>query len=250
MMAIKFITVKGRRGKRAVPITDKKGSVCPITIIPSGMKNLKSAVTKEHEDRLAVAIKNIQTAEKLEEYMQRESKRYAGDEDTVRRKFVMYLEKKRDTAIAEDILRITEVEGAEDFKGELAVTVEWKKSRMWGNNPTAHTSDGDRSDSISGCGYDKESTAIAQVLNRNLSLMKLLYGRKNKDYSKWKGKDHQGDYNRKVLGYGAGYSILPSFQGGVGVSSHQNIMENMGLEMRNISSTDRTDTYIIRKAKK
>lgn len=249
MKMVRFITVKGRAGKRAVPI-GAKSPVCPVKIMPSGMGKLKAAVATEHADRLMVSMKKIQTAEGLDTEMQREGKKYAGDEDTVRRKFSKYLTDKYDKMLAEDIDRIVEIEGADDFKGELAVTVEWKKSRMWGSNPTAHTSDGDRSESIGGCGYDKESTAIAEVLNRNLSLLKLMYGRKNKDYKQWEDLESQSDYNHKVLGYGSGYSILPRFEGGVGVSSHQRMMENLGLEMRNISSTDRTDTYMIRKAKK
>ncbi|NOQ37583.1 hypothetical protein GQ472_01715 [archaeon] len=246
----RFITVTGKAGRRAVPIDGKKSSVCPINIVPSGMRNLKSAVTKYHEGRLNEALKKIETADGLKNEMGYEGKKYAGDDDAVRVKFTRYLQTAHDKKIAEDMDRIKAVEGAEDFKDELVVTVEWKKSRMWGNNPTAHTSDGDRSESIGGCGYDKESTAIAQVLNQNMPLLKLMYSRKDKDHSRWKDFDDHSDYNRKVLGYGSGYGILPQFEGGVGVSSHQNIMKNIGLEMQHLVTTDRSDTYVIKKAGK
>ena len=66
----------------------------------------------------------------------------------------------------------------------LTITVEWKKSSMWGSNPTAkayidgigHVSSG----SISGCGYDKCSTAVAKVLNQVPQFKKLMCELKNK----------------------------------------------------------------------
>jgi len=42
-------------------------------------------------------------------------------------------------------------------------TVEWNKSRMWGHNPQTYYGDEPTLD-VSGCGYCKLSTALAQVL--------------------------------------------------------------------------------------
>lgn len=54
----------------------------------------------------------------------------------------------------------------------LDISVEWHKSRTWGNNPRAevriHTQNGEflsLTGTASGCGYDKESAAIAAALN-------------------------------------------------------------------------------------
>lgn len=248
IMATRFITVKGRHGKRAVPV-NSKGAVCPVRVDVrlTGMKNLKSAVIKKHKDRLYEMLRKMDTAEGLAQQMQWAGKQYAGDEDTQRDKLTRYLRNQYENSVDEDVHKITEIEGAKDFSGELVVTVEWKKSRMWGNNPTATTNYGHDSGSIGGCGYDKESTAIANVLNEHLPLMKLLYAKKDKDYRKWKGQEDPNKYNRAVLGYGSGYNILPHFEGGVGVSSHQRIIENLGLEMKNISSGKVSDVYIIRK---
>jgi hypothetical protein len=43
------------------------------------------------------------------------------------------------------------------------VTVDWKRSATWGSNPSI-THHGGKCCSISGCGYDKLSAALAEVL--------------------------------------------------------------------------------------
>ena len=61
---------------------------------------------------------------------------------------------------------------------EIHVSVDWKKSRTWGHNPTAEVwflyDGGERgggnayakSSSIGGCGYDKRSTAVSEALSK------------------------------------------------------------------------------------
>ena len=44
------------------------------------------------------------------------------------------------------------------------LSMEWKKSRMWGANPTL-TYKGTTVAKASGCGYDKESAALADFLS-------------------------------------------------------------------------------------
>lgn len=48
--------------------------------------------------------------------------------------------------------------------GNAAFTIEWVKSRTWGMNPTYFWQDGNAV-SVSGCGYDKLSAALAQLLS-------------------------------------------------------------------------------------
>ena len=55
--------------------------------------------------------------------------------------------------------------------------------------------------------------------------------------------------NHNILGYGSGYGIIPRFEGGVGVSCHQTILAKLGYNMDNITSTDRTDVYLIEEDK-
>lgn len=61
---------------------------------------------------------------------------------------------------------------------EIHVSVDWKKSRTWGSNPTAEVwlsydcckkgggSAYAKSASIGGCGYDKRSTAVSEALSK------------------------------------------------------------------------------------
>ena len=114
--------------------------------------------------------------------------------------------------LAERLTHLQNVEAAADMVS-INVSVEWKKSRMWGNNPQAeatvcytdHSCNTFKSSSIGGCGYDKESTAIAEALNQSNSFLKSLYTVKEKNADK---------NNRDLFGYGSGYGILPHLEGG------------------------------------
>jgi hypothetical protein len=75
------------------------------------------------------------------------------------------------------------------------------------------------SDVASGCGYDKQSTATAGVLNQHQTILKRLYAARDAEMT--------GE-NRAVLGYGSGYGLPPYFEGGVGVSCHVKILEKIG----------------------
>jgi len=129
----------------------------------------------------------------------------------------------------------------------LTINVEWKKSQMWGSNPTAeayvngigHVSSG----SIGGCGYDKQSTAVANVLNQVPQFVKLLCEFKNKP-ANYKRK------NNDVFGYGSGYGVIPSFEGGVGVSCYNNIFNKIGYEFKTLSSGKTFDVYQVSKITK
>lgn len=55
----------------------------------------------------------------------------------------------------------------------IHVSVDWKRSRTWGSNPSAEVWVNTKSDiahtesgSIGGCGFDKESTAVSRALSR------------------------------------------------------------------------------------
>jgi len=48
--------------------------------------------------------------------------------------------------------------------GSTQLVIEWKKSRTWGNNPIIENHYGEKCCNVSGCGYCKESTALADVL--------------------------------------------------------------------------------------
>ena len=83
-----------------------------------------------------------------------------------------------------------------------------------------------------GWGYDKLSTALAEVLNQYHPLMKLMY--KYID-DKMFEEGSLTINNHKVLGYGSGYGILPYFEYGVGVSSFYKIFDNLGLKLTEVT---------------
>lgn len=91
-----------------------------------------------------------------------------------------------------------------------------------------------------GWGYDKLSSAIAEVLNEYLPLKELLYNYKEKYL--FENKLTQAN-NREIFGYGSGYGILPYFECGVGVSSYYKIFNTIGLEFKQVNDT----LYIITK---
>lgn len=127
---------------------------------------------------------------------------------------------------------------------ELTITVEWKKSKMWGMNPTAESYVNGigfvSSGSISGYGYDKQSTAVANVLNKVPQFMQLMYKLKNKS-------KNVNLKNHDVFGYGSGYGVLPSFEGGVGVSCYDRIFNKIGYKFETLSSGKTFDVYKITK---
>ncbi len=136
--------------------------------------------------------------------------------------------------------------------GELIsvkISVEWKRSRMWGMNPTgecwATFKDGSgtnsvyvKSSSIGGCGYDKLSTAVAECLNQVNATLKPLYELKDKNATA---------KNNDILGYGSGYGILPYFEGGVGVSCYNPLFNKVGYEFKTVASGKTFDVYTISK---
>ena len=83
-----------------------------------------------------------------------------------------------------------------------------------------------------GWGYDKLSTAIAEVLNQYQPLTKLMY---NYIDDKMFEEGSLSINNHKVLGYGSGYGILPYFESGVGVSSFYKIFDNLGLKLTEVT---------------
>lgn len=127
---------------------------------------------------------------------------------------------------------------------EIVITVEWKKNRTWGANPRAEAfvlgKGYLQSSSIGGCGYDKKSTAVAEVLNQVDYFKKLLFEHKNK-------RNNFRKKNSEVFGYGSGYGILPNIEGGVGVSCYTDIFSKIGFKFEQVSNTKTTDVFRISK---
>lgn len=119
---------------------------------------------------------------------------------------------------------------------EIVISIEWKKSKTWGLNPyctakvyAENNNYKEYTNSASGCGYDKESTVIAGVLNQSYSFLKILYKlitEKNDLYGYYKHK-------------------YPSLSGGVGTSCYYPILEKCGYKMTKIASGKSFDVYKI-----
>jgi hypothetical protein len=136
--------------------------------------------------------------------------------------------------------RVDEVKAQPKLES-LTITIEWKKSRMWGMNPHATgeaiTTDGRRlvgTAKASGCGYCKRSTVIADLFNQflrhKLYDQKVISGLcKSKPY---------GIRLREV-----GQNWLSYFEGGIGEDCYSKISEAIGGTWERMANTDNVDVY-------
>lgn len=115
----------------------------------------------------------------------------------------------------------------------VKISVEFTRSRTCGSIPHATvTAEQRRTCGIaSGCGYDKESAAIAAAMNRHPAIMRILY-------------DHAES------GEGFPYSVrtfagLPSFDGGCGMSCFRAVFEACGYEWRQVGNGKTYNAYTI-----
>lgn len=119
---------------------------------------------------------------------------------------------------------------------ELTVCVEWAKNRTWGANPTATVTANDSyhyetTGHASGCGYDKESAAIASAMNANAAILRILYTHAEKG-----GKFAYSVYT---------FAGLPYFDGGCGVSCFRNVFAGCGYEWRDLVHRKTFDSYML-----
>lgn len=142
---------------------------------------------------------------------------------------------------------------------EVTISVEWVRNRTWGNNPTATVTikaGGNYSTftgSASGCGYDKLTSAIGAALNQSRSVLRMLYQAKESAMERMtpaeiraqkNGYSFGSESNRNFIHYGAGYGVLPYFDGGVGISSFYGVFEACGFRCVEQHATKRTDYYV------
>lgn len=182
----------------------------------------------------------------LTPYMEKKFKAGTIDLETAQKSAIKRIEAEFAKRLTHSIEKIERAENAPELLN-IDISVEWKKNRTWGMNLTAKVractgkySTETGIGTASGCGYDKESAAIADALNACPSVMSALYecaenlGARQEEY-------------REKIGYGSGYSILPYFEGGVGVSCYYQIFESMGYTMRHTASGKTFDVYTVSK---
>jgi hypothetical protein len=149
-----------------------------------------------------------------------------------------YLISRAEKATAQQITKQREhleaISAAPDFTS-MNISVEWSKA--W--NATAEGRDGHdvyNSGRVGGGGYDKLSTAVANVLNQSPALLKLLYIQKEKAAT---SKNHD------IFGYGSGYGDFPNIEGGVGVSCYYSLFEKVGVTFKQIASGKSFDAFTL-----
>lgn len=121
----------------------------------------------------------------------------------------------------------------------IVLDVEWKRSAIWGYNPSVNMQWRDaeghwhfleKAGSASGCGYDKHSAAVASALNR---FKNLRYSIRKRDFRKAPYGIHKCDF---------GYS---AFEGGVGMECYPKIFQWLGFEMRHVANSNTYDKWVI-----
>jgi hypothetical protein len=146
-------------------------------------------------------------------------------------------EKQNEKERLEDI-RIMELQKNQKPVKEITITIEWKKSRTWGMNPHAEG----RVEyingkfeifeaSASGCGYDKESTVIANIFNKCLK------------YRLWEIEDNKFIplIERPYGVYLDNESVY--FSGAIGTNCYYHIAEYIGGKFEMVASGKTFDVY-------
>ena len=134
--------------------------------------------------------------------------------------------------------KLTKIENSQDIE-QIKISVEWKNSRMWGMNPyvelSAYSSNNcyTANSTASGCGYDKESQAIAEALNSIYGIRKLLI--------------EKLDYINEKKPYGINqYGIIPAFSGGVGTECFTSFFRDIGWTVTEMHGKT-YDSYVLTK---
>lgn len=186
----------------------------------------------EHKTESDNGLKRYSTARRWEQYQNGEIDRAKACEFAIKR-----MNKEIEKEIENKLAHLDAVANAPEVD-YITVNVEYKRSSIWGYNAAVevitNSESGFFTGYASGCGYDKESAAVAEAFNKSLGIMKVLYTLKEKaleagetDESKTACTGHD---NRNCVGYGSGYSVIPYFEGGVGVSCFWSILKKAGFD--------------------
>ena len=163
-----------------------------------------------------------------------------GDLETKKQFLIARINKELEKDIIKKTNEINLVYSANDLVS-VKIQIEWKKSKMWGYNPTCNIvvqDDKNRyinytSGSIGGCGYDKKSTSVADALNASPTIRKL-FCEKGENVTSY-GFRHQNN------------DSLPYLDGRVGCECYSRVFEEMGYKFESIAHGDNFDVYNISK---
>jgi hypothetical protein len=148
---------------------------------------------------------------------------------------------KESRLVKKEAERVAKIEAERNQKPvkSIEMNIEWKRSRVWGMNPKLEAyvryQDGTGETAIataSGCGYDKESTVVAEIFNRFL---------KYKLYQPLMATDRD-----RSNGHPYGIQLSDQykyFEGGVGMSCYPSIAEAIGGKLEDVAHGKTFDVY-------
>ena len=205
--------------------------------------------SEEHRTESDNGLKQHSTAHRWEQYTAGEITRENAVDFALKRRY-----KEIDGETLKKIEKLQRVQAAEDITS-VSVSVIWKRSRTWGWNPHATvTINGiyQFEGTASGCGYDKRTAAVGTALNQSRVILKMLYTAKEKALKKAPAdvRKNPDASNTDLLSYGAGYGVLPYFEGGVGISSFFGVFRACGLELKHEAGTETSDYYYFEKVRR
>ena len=204
------------------------------------MNNLINSIRLEGKKELEKVIKNIEAGNMntINFYITDLRKQQLKDGKITLEKVQQIAIKKASKEIekqtAKKIDQVKNIDSTIENIEDINIIVQTKKTNLGYQHKATLATDTLRIDGkyTGGWGYDKLSTAIAEVLNQYNPLMKLMYEYIN---NKMFEEGSLTINNHKVLGYGSGYGILPYFENGVGVSSFYKIFDNLGLKLTEVT---------------
>ena len=144
------------------------------------------------------------------------------------RRLLKFKDCKGDIADNEKAIEAIKAAFSKELPKTIRIDVEWTRSRTWGFNPKAEVWAGDYSSSrsIGGCGFDKESMATARAFENNPVFARIAATCAWLDEKETEATGTPSS----TYGYYASYSGF-RFEGGVGFSCHQHIIERAGYRL-------------------
>ena len=204
-------------------------------------KRIKKEIVKQNARKQASDIKIARAAKTVEE-INNAAERLIGrkvttvstaDKNKAREKLIAKIRDKHARELKKDLQRVDDIANAETCT-YFKLTIDWTTGGHYGWQARANLAtcinyyEGTRT---GGCGYNKGSTAAANVLNLAPEILKKLYEQEEKRLSK---RERQS--RRDFIGYGCldvygGNYYKPRFEGGVGLTSHIAILKKCGYDV-------------------
>lgn len=209
-------------------------------------KRIKKEIEKRNKRDEAEAIARARAAKtfkELDDIAEREIGRKittpkTTDTKQARERLIAAIRRKNARKTEKTLQRVDKIANAEPCTW-FRLEIEWTKGGAYGCQARAnlatglHCYEGTRT---GGWGYDKGSTAAANVLNLAPEILKKLYEQEEKRLSK---RERQS--RRDFIGYGCfdvynGHYFAPKFEGGVGLESHIAILKKCGYDIEHVST--------------